>query len=223
MPKTVVTNCFHCWTKYQRSTPATWALGADEFYCNACLDELKIDIRECETIEAWLKRNGTGTSHPPTPKPSEFNSKTFRKCPCGRNLRMGAPGPLCARCRKAEVKATQVTRNEEDSMEVRKCSVEGCGKPLRATNTSGRCSAHWYQPKNANRSVLRAPAKKAPKRTPKPPSTRSAAPVAQGEPVKERVSIELTREQLIALFTSWSIERQVAAVQHVFVQELSLA
>jgi hypothetical protein len=98
---------------------------------------------------------------------------------------------------------------------VRVCSVDDCGKALKLSNTSGRCTKHWYQKKSgARKTVSKATRKPASKPTALRETERS-------QEAPESAHIALTRDQLVALFTSWPIARQAAAVQAVFIQELS--
>ncbi len=97
----------------------------------------------------------------------------------------------------------------------RVCSRDGCGKVLRSSNTSGRCTKHFYVPKGT---APKANGKATRKAARKPTAPREAE---RSHP--ESAHIALTRDQFIALFASWPIERQAAAIQAVFVQELSHA
>jgi hypothetical protein len=110
--KPTVTNCFPCWTKRQRAIPATWACG-DDFYCDACLREDKIEISECETIEAWRRSHGQPVHTPEVVEQRAKQSasgriggkqtsdirKAFKVCACGTRLRKGLL--QCKACQSA--------------------------------------------------------------------------------------------------------------------------
>jgi hypothetical protein len=220
--KPTVTNCFDCWTEDQRVTPATWAV-ADEFFCEGHFRKAGLDPSGAVTIEAYKAAHGLDQPHP-SGDPSKFNGKASRKCRCGRNLQHGTSFDLCAKCRRAKKTESPEKQEQEkkpmknqQELSVRTCSVDDCGKVLRPSNTSGRCTKHWYQRKG----VARKTTSKAPRKTASRPAPSPETEASQDVP--ESAHIALTRDQLVALFTSWPIARQAAAVQAVFVQELSLA
>jgi hypothetical protein len=128
--------------------------------------------------------------------------------------------PFTQRMKREQKLGDTPSKQEKSAMKttatvaVRECGVQGCGKHLIASNRSGFCTKHFYQSKKST---------SAPK-VPKSPAKRTTGVTRIVEKVpEERASLSLTRAQLVALFNSWPIERQVAAVQAVFVQELSLA
>jgi hypothetical protein len=136
------------------------------------------------------------------------------------SARTTSTAPFTQRMKREQKLGDTPSKQEKSAMKttatvaVRECGVQGCGKHLIASNRSGFCTKHFYQSKKST---------SAPK-VPKSPAKRTTGVTRIVEKVpEERASLSLTRAQLVALFNSWPIERQVAAVQAVFVQELSLA
>jgi hypothetical protein len=218
--KPTVTNCFDCWTEDQRATPATWAV-ADEFFCDGHFRKAGLDPAGAMTIEAYKAAHGIDQPHPPG-DPTKFNGKAFRYCPCGKRIQHGKKSDLCGKCRKAPKTETSEKQEKEpmknqQAETPRKCSREDCDAVLGPSNTTGRCAKHYYVRKGgARKTTSRAPRRAASRPAASPETERS-------QDVPESAHIALTRDQLVALFTSWPIARQAAAVQAVFVQELSLA
>lgn len=108
------------------------------------------------------------------------------------------------------------------------CSVPGCGKKLRRNGAGEYNEKCTTCTKGCAPGYSAHPGKNKPKKLkqhklPKAAPPSNPSPEQPQMPVPDRAALMLTREELSALFNSWPIERQAAAVQAVFVQELGQA
>ncbi len=96
----------------------------------------------------------------------------------------------------------------------RTCSEPECGKALRSNNTSGRCSKHFYVPKNGKRRAGGKVKTKTQRKTAK------AAVAHNDNGSRAAVSLVLTEQQIDDIFRVMTLDKKVRCLQAYFDEEI---
>jgi hypothetical protein len=148
-------------------------------------------------------------------------------------------------CEPIETQAAEVAKAtvaekrqpKQDPETEPRCAIAGCFTLLKPNNKSGRCTRHWYVKKGVSGGVVGKKKRTEDKDKPIPRTKAEASlrnvvhvhgdgvaklikRVIQETPSADSATLTLSRSQLVTIFTNWPIERQIAAVQAVFNEEL---